>query len=516
MADTVAPHEVGGKGLKSGALGLTSTVVIGVASTAPGYSLAASLGLVTAAVGLQAPAIMLVAFLPMFFIAAAYKYLNRADPDCGTTFTWATRAFGPKIGWMGGWGIVMADLVIMPNLAGITGQYFFLLFGLDNLAASTFWVTFVGVIFILLMTWICVVGIELSARTQVALLAAEVIVLAIFAVVSLFRVIFTDVPGSVAPALEWLNPFAIQGTDGASALSALAAAVLVSVFMYWGWDTAVTANEECQDSTRTPSRAAIISVLILVANYVIVAIAAQAFRGADFLTENSDDVLSVVGQEVLGSGFNKFLIIAVLSSAAASTQTTILPAARSGLSMAVHNAAPSLLGKIHPRFLSPSVSTILFGVVAGVWYVVLTIVSENVLADSIAAVGLMISFYYGFTGYACVAYFWRYILRSPKDFVMVGLAPFLGAVMLTWVFVKSLIDSWSPEYGSSGAILGIGSVAAIGVGLLGIGIPRMLAWMARSPGFFRTRSDPMDARPSPHAGEAPPLGTYRKGGRHGE
>ena len=96
-ADTTAvasnlPSEAGAKGLKGGALGLVSTTVIGVASTAPAFSLAASLGLVTLAVGLHAPAIMLLAFAPMLFIAAAYFYLNWADPDCGTTFTWVTRA----------------------------------------------------------------------------------------------------------------------------------------------------------------------------------------------------------------------------------------------------------------------------------------------------------------------------------------------------------------------------------------------------------------------------------------
>ena len=85
-------------------------IVIGVASTAPGYSIAASLGFVSDEVGLQSPAIMIVAFVPMLFIAAAYYYLNRADPDCGTTFCWVTRAMGPQLGWMGGWAIIVADL----------------------------------------------------------------------------------------------------------------------------------------------------------------------------------------------------------------------------------------------------------------------------------------------------------------------------------------------------------------------------------------------------------------------
>src|SRR3712207_9377371 len=105
------------KGLKSGALGLVSSIVLGVSSTAPAYALAATLGFVVIAVGVKAPAIMLLAFLPMWLIAVAYSELNKREPDCGTTFTWAARAFGPRTGWMGGWGIIAADVIVMANLA---------------------------------------------------------------------------------------------------------------------------------------------------------------------------------------------------------------------------------------------------------------------------------------------------------------------------------------------------------------------------------------------------------------
>ena len=97
--------EAGAKGLREGTLGFLSGVVIGVASTAPGYSLAAVLGgiALVAGMGVHAPAILLISFVPMLFIATAFYYLNKADPDCGTTFSWCTRAFGPWVGWMAGW-----------------------------------------------------------------------------------------------------------------------------------------------------------------------------------------------------------------------------------------------------------------------------------------------------------------------------------------------------------------------------------------------------------------------------
>src|SRR6478609_10940063 len=128
--------EDGGKGLKTGALGYLSNLVIGVASTAPGYSLAATLGFVAAVAGMgfHAPAVMLVSFIPMLLIAASYYYMNKADPDCGTSFTWVTRAMGPHLGWLGGWGIIAADVIVMANLAQIAGQYTFYLFGADSLA----------------------------------------------------------------------------------------------------------------------------------------------------------------------------------------------------------------------------------------------------------------------------------------------------------------------------------------------------------------------------------------------
>ncbi len=126
--------EAGDKGLKGGALGFVSSVVVGVASTAPAYSLAATLGFVVIAInGLQAPIITIIAFVPMLCISYGYKALNSADPDCGTTFTWSTRAFGPKTGWWGGWGIVVADILVMASLAQVASDYLFQLFGANGI-----------------------------------------------------------------------------------------------------------------------------------------------------------------------------------------------------------------------------------------------------------------------------------------------------------------------------------------------------------------------------------------------
>src|SRR6516162_2109998 len=168
------------KGLKSGALGLVSSVVMGVASTAPAYSLAATLLFVVVLVGFYAPAVVVLSFIPILFCSIGYSEMNKADPDCGTTFTWASRAFGPKTGWAGGWGIVAADVLVMASLAQVAGQYVFLLVGADGIGSNpaSGWVLLVGILWIIAMSYICYRGIEVSANFQKVLLTIELVMLA--------------------------------------------------------------------------------------------------------------------------------------------------------------------------------------------------------------------------------------------------------------------------------------------------------------------------------------------------
>ena len=480
------------KGLKRNAIGYASSVVIGVASTAPGYSLAAVLGLIVAigGVGVHAPAVLLVSFVPMLLVALGYKYLNKADPDAGTTFSWATRAFGPVTGWMGGWAIIVADVIVMANLAQIAGLYTFLLFGVDD--PSVVAVTALGIAWIAVMTVICVIGIEVNARTQRWLLAAEIVTLAAFAGVALVRVWAGDAPaGAIDPSLSWFSPFAIDS------VGALTSGLLVGVFIYWGWDSLVTVNEETEDADTVPGRAAVLSTLILVGIYVIVASAAIAFGGVERLAgDQSGDVLGLLAGDVFGSStLGKLVIVAVLTSAAASTQTTILPTSRTALSMARAKAAPAALGRVHRRYLTPDVATWVMGGLSILWYLGLTIVSQNILFDSIAALGLMIAFYYGLTGFACAWYHRRTLTASLRRFVLVGLAPFTGGAVLLFVFVRSSIDLGRADAGST-TYFGVGSPLVIGFGFLALGLVLMAIWrLAGHREFFRRR--PEAAQPEP-------------------
>ena len=474
----------GEKGLKSGALGYLSNLVIGVASTAPAYSLAATLGFIVAvgAIGAHAPAVMIVAFIPMLLIAAGYYWMNRADPDCGTSFTWVTRAMGPRLGWLTGWAIVVTDVVVMAALAYIAGKYTFLLFGLDAAANNLLDVSIAAAVWIILMTWICYVGIELSARTQYVLLTAEIVILGIFCALALGHVYIGHQGTPIE--LYWFSPFKIPG-----GWTALIDGVLLGIFIYWGWDSGVCVNEESEHSSRGPGKAAVMSTLLLLLIYVAVTASAQSIAGTIFLKHHGDDVLSALGTEVFGSPWDKLLIVAVLTSASASTQTTILPTARTTLSMARFNAIPRAFGRIHPRHLTPDVSTLAMGAVSLVWTLFIINASQNVLGDSISALGFGIAFYYGLTGFACAIFYRKQLTNSFKNFFMAGVVPFVGGLMLTGIFIKALIDYNKVENTYAGTFLGFGVPVAIGVGTLLLGVVVMVIANFAYPAFFKRKPE---------------------------
>jgi amino acid transporter len=484
--------EQGPKGLKKDAIGFVDGLIIGVASTAPAYSLAAVIAIVVVVVGVQAPAVLLASFVPMFLIASAFYYLNRADPDCGTSFSWITRAIGPSAGWIGGWAICTTGIVVIGSLADVAAFYTFDLFSLDGLRDSKAAVTIFAILIIAAMTTVCVLGTELSARLQRVLILAQVAALLGFVVVALVE------GGALTPELSWFSPLAVDSAD------ALILGLLTGVFIYWGWESAVNLNEETADSTSAPGLAAVASTVILLVTYMLVTTAVVAFAGLDRIAEFEDDpgIFGALADDVLGTGLSWIVVLAIVTSALASTQTTILPASRTSLSMARQGAFPESLGRVHPRFLTPHVSTIAIGATAAVWYGVLNTTSQNFLLDSLTSLSLMIALYYALTGFACAIYYRRELTRSVTNFLFIGVGPVLGALMLSYLFLRAIDEYSQTDQSYSGSeVLGIAVPVVLGLGLLVLGAVLMAIW--RTGGheeFFERRRETVD--PDVAAGRA--------------
>ncbi|WP_432105722.1 APC family permease [Streptomyces sp. bgisy091] len=481
------------KGLGGNSVGLLGSAVLGISTVAPVYCLTSTLGSTAGEVGLRMPAVFLAGFLPMLLVAFAYRELNKAVPDCGTSFTWTVKAFGPRLGWMCGWGLVIATIIVLSNLAGVATSYFWLLAGevtgSDSVAAlddskPVHIVT--CLLLIAVATAISYRGMTATKGLQYTLVALQLVVLVVFVVMAVQKAGSGEFAGASADfSWSWLNPFAVQS------FAAFTAGLSLSIFMFWGWDTCLTANEETTGSERTPGRAALIAMVVLVGSYLATGIAAQMVVGSGSSglglanPDTSDNVFAALAGPVMGPGLGILLFLAVLASAAASLQTTFIPVARTVLAMASYEALPASYARVHPRFRTPGRATVVAGVATGAFYTVMTLVSEHVLVDTIYALGLMICFYYALTAFACVRYFREELTRSARDLVFKGLFPALGGILLTAVFGKTLYDMWDPAYGSGSSVLGVGSVFVIGVGLLLLGVVLMEVMRRRSPSFFR-------------------------------
>jgi amino acid transporter len=197
-----------------------------------------------------------------------------------------------------------------------------------------------------------------------------------------------------------------------------------------------------------------------------------------------------MANEVLGSPWDKLLVLAVLSSAAASAQTTILPTARTALSMGAKGAIPKMWANVHPTFQTPTNATIWMGVLSVGFYVGLKLISENVYWDALTALGLLIAFYYGLTGFANAIYYRHQLLRSAKNFAFMGVLPVAGGVVLAWAFIRSAIDMADPANSNTGAAwFGVSVPLAITILTFALGLVLMVVWWIRSPAYFRQRPE---------------------------
>ena len=493
---------ISSKGLSAGTVGLIGAIVIGISCIAPAYTFTAAVGPTASTVGPQIPAIILVGFIPMLLVAFGYRELNNRMPDSGTSFTWATRAFGPWIGWMAGWGLVVATILVLSNLAGIAVEFLFLLISqitgnpdIADLAGNTFINIAVCLLFMLGATWVSYRDMQTTQKLQYWLVSFQILVLVFFAIAAITQAVNGNGFDYQPFDLNWFNPFAI------SSFSAVAAGLSLSIFIFWGWDVTLTMNEETKDPEKTPGRAATVTVLMIVSLYLLLAVAMIMFAGVGTgaLGLGNEDIQENVFFHLSGPilGPLAFLVsLAVLTSSASSLQSTFVGPARTLLAMGHYGALPKSFAKVSPRFFTPGYATIVSAVVASAFYAVMRIVSEDTLWDTILTLGMMICFYYGITAFACVWYFRKQWFDSTRNFFFTFLFPLVGGAILAVLFFTTLIDSMDPAYGSGSQIGGVGIVFILGMVIIVVGIAVMIWNAIKRPAFFRGQTLSMDAPPS--------------------
>ena len=212
--------------------------------------------------------VIIAGFLPMFFAAYAYREFNRIMPDAGTAFTWTSKAFGPYIGWLGGWAAVVATIIVLSNLAGVAVQFLYQFIGgvANSEMISGLWENkpinvVTCLVFLAIATYVAYRGIDTTEHVQMVLVIFQLVMLLLFAVLAIAKSGASEV--GEAFSWSWFSPAGLT-------LSAFVTGLSFSIFGFWGWDTSLTVNEESKNSDTNPGRAALLCVLSILLTYLLV------------------------------------------------------------------------------------------------------------------------------------------------------------------------------------------------------------------------------------------------------
>lgn len=492
MHEETAMHGLKAKGLKKGSVSQSAAVTIGLAATAPAYSLTGALGHGAFETGYQLPIVLLLSVIPMFFVALSYKHLTTSAPDSGTVFTWGAKAIGPRSGWLGGWALLLASILSGVAATQIIVNSTAILFAMTTIPL---WFQFlVAILFIFSTTYLTALGAEESSRTTLILTVLQYGLLLSLALLLFFTAAQGNAISTAAPlSLEWFNPFAIASFD------AFLNGFLVALFIFWGFDAALAMSEETSGNSEQAGRNGIIAMIITVITYVIFATAALAYAGIDdqdpgslISPDNIDSVVTVLATNMIGShgALAAALIIAI--SAFSATMSTIMPSARAALAMATYRAIPRQFSMVSKVTQTPQFATWIIGLMTLAIYITLSLISESIVKDTIQSVSIAVCTYYTVAALACALYFHRTAFSHWRTALSQVIFPLVAALILISVGLLQAWNMMDPNYGSSGSIAGIGAVFLIGVVVLLFGIPLMLWWNFREPTFFRGETLPLE------------------------
>jgi len=461
--------------LEPDAIGVAQDTIIGLASSAPAATMAATLATLAAVAAYGGGAVVILCAVPMLIIANCYRRLNLWNANCGASFEWVGRAISPYLGFMVGWLMLAGCLIGTISVVVVLSPAVLAIFGAS--ATSTWPNIFISTVVTIIMLIVAVVGIRITARTQVGLAVIEYAVLLGVSVWGLLYVLGHH-HGSYPITKGWLSLSGINGKGG------LAAGLLIAVFMFSGWDATVYVNEEVKHRRVNPGRAALWAVALLVVMYTLPQVGLQGVVSPGKLQANSSSALVYITQVLGGSVWAKVMAFALALSVIASTNTGIVITARIAYGMASHRVLPPVLGQVSRRYATPAIGSVIIGVIliAVTWVYLLSNSVASVFTQLVSVTGLLFAVFYMLTALAAITYHRRRILSNAWDTVLVGILPLAAAGFLGWVVVKSLQGEPTSQKWAL-------------VGIVGSGVVLMLVarFILRSPFFHLPReSAPRD------------------------
>ena len=421
-------------GLEPDAIGVVEDTVIGMAASAPAASIGLTIAALAAFTAYGSGPIIILTAIPMLVIANAYRRLNLWAANCGASFEWVGRAIDPYLGFETGWLMVAA--YILGTISGVEVLAPTALAAFGSSSSSTWGNIAIDTALALIMLVIAIVGIKVTARTQLGMALIEYLILIGFGIAGLAFVLGHH-SGTYPVTSGWLSPTGVGG------LGSPAAGFLIAVYMFTGWDGSIYVNEETVRRRINPGKAVMIAVVLLAVIYTLATVGLQGVVSPAKLQNNAASALVYVAEAMGGSGWGKVMALSIALSAIASTGAGIVLTARIVYGMAVKRVLPGFLGTVSRRYKTPVAATVVVGifVIAITWIYLLATSVQNAFTDIVDATGLLYSAFYILTALATIVYYRRRILARPWDLVSLGVLPLAAAGFLGWIIVKSMLKA---------------------------------------------------------------------------
>ncbi len=440
---TDAPAELEGQ-----ALGLPESVGMGVAGTAPAFSIAATTATLISAVGLLSPASLLYCGLIMFGVTFAYLHLNHLNPNAGAAYAWVGAIFNRTLGFFAGWALLVASVVFMVS-GTIPAATATLTLAAPRLATEPWAVALVAAGWLLVVSAVIVKGIKLTSYTQIAMTVTET---AILLALVLLAVAKYGAHPAHAFSLAWLSP-------GGFTPQLFATGALTSLFFFWGWDVTANLTEETRDASRAPGHGALWAMLIVLALFMGFAVVILLVLSDQEIQQSSTNVIFAVADKLLPRPWSYAAVVAVMLSTIGTLETSILQFTRTLYAKGRDGILHPRYAILHKHWRTPWVAT---AMITGIGLVLLFGASyfpsiNTIIKDSVNAIGFQVAFYYGLAGFACAWHYRREALQSVFKMVFLLLWP-LGSALFLWFIAAYSV----PTFDLPTNLVGLGGIA-IGV-----------------------------------------------------
>jgi amino acid transporter len=430
--------------LESGALGLAESVVMGVAGTAPAFSIAATTATLIGAVGVLSAGSLFYCGLIMFGVTLSFMHLNRVITNAGASYAWVGQVFHPMLGFMAGWSLLVASAVFMVS-GTIPAATATLLLINPSQADNPANVTFVAAGWLLAVSAVIVKGIKPTSYTQVVMTGIEVGVLVIINIAAIFH--FAAHP---VHAFSW-QWFAL--TEFTPELFATGA--LTALFFFWGWDVTLNLNEETRNASHASGRSAVLAMVIVLLLFMGFALATLLALTDVEVQASSTNIVFAIAQKLFPAPWSYMAIVAVMLSSIGTLETSILQFTRTMYAKGRDGALHPRYAVLHKSWKTPWVATLiitLFGLA-------MLFLSSNfpsvqlIIKDSVNAIGFQVAFYYSLAALACAWHFRHIARRSFSELVLLLLWPLASALFLIFIAIYSV-----PTFDLTTNLVGIGGI----------------------------------------------------------